>query len=147
MVARSADEPQIKWLMDLHGLVDALSSGKNAIATLADAIKSGELKVIGPAGPELQNAFPELWDDFAEMRTRKYAKPQKADHELAAHLQQMYKAPILGGIPSYDQFLAMAMCARFKCRLITSGKAFKRSLDICKNASIAKDTVATLADL
>ena len=147
MGAKKAAQPQTKWLMDLHGLFDALSGGSNAQAALKDAIESGELKVIRSAGSELLDAFPELWDIFTEIGGRKYEKPTKADHELASHLQQMYDAPILGGIPTYEQFLAVAMCARLKCRLVTGGKAHKRSVDIAKKSPVSKGLVATIADL
>ena len=147
MGGKKDSRPPIKWLMDLHGLKDAMSGGGNAHAVVADAIESGEMKVIRKAGDELKAAYPELWDAFTSITGRKYEKPTKADHELAAHLQQMHDAPILGGIPTYDQFLAMAMCARLECRLLTSGKAHKRSIEIAKSASISKQTIATLADI
>lgn len=147
MPASGANQPQVKWLTDLHGLVDGLSTGNNAKIALLDAIKSGEMKVIGSAGPELQAAYPDLWPDFANVVGRKYVRPIKADHDLASHLQQMHKGPIIGGIPSYDQFLAVAMCARLKCRLVTAGKAHKRAKAICKNSPIDEAVVATLSDV
>lgn len=147
MAAKNSSKPPVKWLMDLHGLVDALSGGGNAVAAVTDAIESGEMKVIRSAGSELQAAYPELWDDFTDIGGRKYEKPTKADHELASHLQQMYDKPILGGIPTYEHFLAIAMCARLKCRLVTSGKAHKRSLDIAKKTTGSVNVVATIADV
>lgn len=147
MAKKEPSKPQVKWLIDLHGLVDALSGGRNAIATVSDAIESGEMKVIRSVGNELQAAYPELWGEFTTIGGRKYEKPSKADYELASHLQQMYDKPILGGIPTYEHFLAIAMCARLKCRLVTSGKAHKRSLDIANKTTGSADVVATMADV
>lgn len=147
MAVKNSSKPQVKWLMDLHGLVDALSGGSNAVATVTDAIESGQMKVIRTVGTELQAAYPELWDEFNEIGGRKYEKPTKADHELASHMQQMYDKPILGGIPTYEQFLAIAMCARLKCKLVTSGKAHKRSLDIANKTTGSTNVIATIADV
>lgn len=147
MGAKNASKPQVKWLIDLHGLVDALSGGSNSIAAIADAIESGEMKVIRSAGPELKATYPELWHAFSDIGGRKYEKSTKIDHELASHMQQMYDRPILGGIPTYDHFLAIAMCARLKCRLVTSDKAHKRSLDIATKTTGSANVVATLADV
>lgn len=143
----SDQEPHLQWLIDLHGLYEALSSRSNARARILDAIAAGEMKVIHSAGAELKDAYPELWDEFSKIKVRKYEKPIKKDHELASHLQQVFRASILGGIPTYDQFLSLAMCARLKTRLVTAGNAKKRSLSICRDTKTTLTTVASISDV
>lgn len=142
MHSRSDTSQQVVWLIDLHGLYDALSSRSNSKARVLDAIKAGEMKVIASAGQELKELYPELWDDFSDIKVRKYEKPSKFDHDLAAHLQEMYGSSIIGGIPTYDQFIAIAMAARLGANLVTAGKAKKRCDQILqKNPSIRINVV------
>ncbi|UOR15093.1 hypothetical protein [Qipengyuania aquimaris] len=147
MAKTARSKTTVKWLIDLRGILEAFAPGSNAKSRVIDAISNGEMKVVGSVAKELPAVDPDIWDEFAQIKGPKYAKPNKNDFELAAHLQQTHGAPLIGGMPTYEHFENIAICSRLKCRLVTSGKALSRSQSICKKTKVPQTVIATVSEV
>lgn len=99
MAAKSRSKPKPKWIIDLHGIKEALTSRSNARARVIDAIQSGEMLVMRSVQTELCAAYPDIWQDFVAIRGKKYQDTPMAVYDAAGQLQGMHGSSLLGGIP------------------------------------------------
>ncbi len=144
-LSKSGLTPQ--WVIDLHGIKEALTTRSNVRARIIDAIESGEMLVMRSVQEELRAAFPDLWTDFAEIKPKKYVDTPLAVYTAAVQLQEMHGSSVLGGIPSFSHFEAVALARSKKCKLISAGKALSECKDIAKKCGIPNSDVAGVSDV
>ena len=112
MAAKSKSKPKPKWVIDLHGIKDALTSRSNAKARVIDAIQSGEMVVMRSVQTELAAAFPEIWSEFVAIKPKTYQDTAILVYDAAAQLQGMHGSSLLSGMPDFEHFEAVARRVR-----------------------------------
>jgi len=148
MAAQSKGKPTPKWVIDLHGIKEALTTRSNAIkARIRDAIQSGEMLVMRSVQTDLKNAFPELWKEFTSIKPRTYVDTGMAGYAAATALQEMHGSGVLGGIPSFTHFEAITVARANKCTLISAGKALTHCKGIAKGCGIPSGQVAGIENV
>ena len=138
-------KPKPKWVIDLHGIKEALTSRSNAKARIIDAIKSGEMVVMRSVQEELCAAFPEIWPDFVMIKPKKYQDTPMAVYDAAGQLQGMHGSSLLGGIPDFAHFEAVALARSMKCKLISAGKALTHCKSIARKCGIPAADIAEIS--
>ena len=148
MAARSKSNPTPQWVIDLHGIKEALTTRSNAVrARIRDAIQSGEMLVMRSVQEELKNAYPELWKEFVTIKPRHYVDTGMAGHAAATALQEMHGSGVLGGIPSFAHFEAVIVARSNKCRLVSAGKALDHCLSIANKCGLPTGGIAKITDV
>ena len=146
-MAAASKKPPPEWLIDLHGMRDALTTGSKAQARVIAAIESGEMLILRSVSDELKAAFPELWADFTAIKPKKYFTPTVATYAVASQLQQTHGSPMLGGMPDYAHFEAVAAARSLKCKLVTGGNAFTHCHNIASKCGIPVSHVVRIKDV
>jgi hypothetical protein len=142
MVAQAKSKPTPEWVIDLHGIKEALTTRSNAIkARIRDAIQAGEMLVMRSVQDELKNAYPTLWKEFVTIKPRKYVDTGLAGYAAATALQEMHGSGVLGGLPSFAHFEAVTVAQSHKCKLISAGKALNHCKNIAKGCGIPSGCV------
>jgi hypothetical protein len=145
MAANSKSKPKPKWLIDLHGIKEALTSRSNAKARVIDAIRSGEMLVIRSVQTELCAAFPDIWPDFVEIKPKTYQDTAIPIYNAAGQLQGMHGSSLLGGMPDFAHFEAVALARSLDCKLISAGKALGHCQDIASKCGIPVNDIASIS--
>ena len=137
-----------QYLIDLHGLREALNSKSNEIRnSFIDALNSGELKVIRSASNELKDIDEKAYKDFQNVKeVNPYVTPTAADAALQSSLMSRNGTNIFGAAPPPDRFLALAICIREKLILLSAGKALKECRKITKDCSMSMPNILSLAE-
>lgn len=142
MAASTKSKPHPKWVIDLHGIKEALTSRSNAKARVIDAIQSGEMVVMRSVQGELAAAYPDIWPDFAAIKPKRYQDTPMAVYDAAGQLQGMHGSSLLGGIPGFAHFEAVALSRSLQCKLVSAGKALSDCKSIANKCGIpSKDIV------
>ena len=136
MTAVRKSAPAPKWVIDLHGIKEALTTLSNARARIIDAIQSGEMVIMRSVSVELRDAYPELWPDFVAIKPKKYVGTTVTLDAIAGQLQEAHGSSILGGIPPFEHFQAVAVSRAQSCTLVSAGKGLKHCKDICGKCGI-----------
>lgn len=144
---KAAAKPAPKWIIDLHGVLDALSSGAATKSKVVDAIKSGEMLVMRSVQADLKNAFPDAWEEFADIKGKKYVDTTVAITSVAAQMQEAHGSSILGGVPSFAHFEAVALARSQKCKLVSAKKGLSDCQSIAKSNGLPKSDIIKIKDI
>lgn len=146
MAAPTPSKSKPKWLIDLHGIREMLTTRSNASrANVIEAIQSGEMLIMRSVSDELKAAFPTLWDDFNLIKPRKYFTVTMKIYATASSMQAAHGTSLLGGMPDFAHFEAVAAARSQKCKLISGGKALGHCQDIAAKCGIPAGEVASIA--
>lgn len=137
MAAQPKSKPQPKWIIDLHGIKDALTTRSNAKAQILDAIQSGEMLVMRSVQDELKNLYGHLWADFVAIKGKKYVDTTVAVSAVAAQLQEAHGSSLLGGVPSFAHFEAVALARTKKLKLVSAGKGLSDCKQIASKCGLS----------
>lgn len=123
-------EIQPKYLFDLYGVMEVLSSGSNqALSSFADGLMSGAIKIMSAVSHELKDMDGSLYAKFQELKSgRVYQSTTPAHSALQATLMDRFGAGLFGGCPSAEHFESVAICKLEKLELVTGAK----KLSSCK---------------
>ena len=145
MAAKPRSKPKPKWVIDLHGIKEALTSRSNARARVIDAIQSGEMVVMRSVQTELCAAYPDIWPDFVAIKPKTYQDTPIPIYDAAGQLQGMHGSSLLGGIPDFAHFEAVALARSLRCKLISAGKALSHCKDIAGKCGIPAADIAGIS--
>ncbi|WP_233151021.1 hypothetical protein [Sphingomonas mollis] len=145
MAAASSSAVTPKWVIDLHGIKDALTTTSNSAKNrVISAIQSGEMLIVRSVSNDLNNLYPHLWAAFTAIQPRKYVPTTVASNQSATLLQEQHGSGILGGLPLFEHFEAVAVARDKKCRLVSAGKALKSCKQIAKGCGIPDGDVTDI---
>jgi hypothetical protein len=144
MAAQPKSKPQPKWIIDLHGIKEALTTRSNAKAHILDAIESGEMLVMRSVQNELKDLYSHLWPDFVAIKTKKYIDTTLAVSAVAGQLQQAHGSSVLGGVPSFAHFEAVALARTQKLKLVSAAKGLSNCKQIASKCGLP---VADIVDI
>ncbi len=96
---------------------------------------------------ELKAAYPSLWPSFVTITPKKYLDTPVAVYASAGQLQETHGSSVLGGIPDFAHFEAVALARAKKCQLITAGKALGECKSIATKGGIPNGSVGTITDV
>lgn len=147
MAASTTSKLSPKWIIDLHGIKEALTTRSNAKALILDAIQSGEMLVMRSVQVELQAAYPQLWASFVAIKPKKYVDTTVAVSAVAAQLQENHGSSLLGGVPSFAHFEAVALARSKKCKLVTAAKALTECKKIANKCGLPAADIVAIGDL
>lgn len=148
MAAASTGAVTPKWVIDLHGLKDALTTTSNsAKAAVIEAIRRGEMLIMKSVSTELKDLYPQLWPLLMAITPRTYIKTTVANHASATALQELHGSGVLGGLPMFAHFESVAVARSKGCKLVSAGKALKECREITKGCGISKSEVIEISDL
>ncbi len=146
MAAVPKNKAKPKWVIDLHGIREALTTRSNASKTrVIEAIESGEMLIMRSVSDELRAAFPGLWADFNAIKPKKYFTSTMAVYAAAGTLQAAHGTTLLGGMPDFAHFEAVAAARNLKCKLVSGGKALGHCNDIAIKCGIPVGDVTGIA--
>lgn len=141
---KSASGP--KWIIDLHGIKEALTTRANAKTRIIDAIRSGEIWVMRSVQDQLK-IFEHLWPQFAAIKPKKYVDTPYSVAATAASMQEANGSSLLGGVPSFAHFEALALARSKRCKLITAGKGMSDCQDIAKKCGLPQADIVSIGDV
>lgn len=145
MAKSGTSKPTVKWVIDTHGILAALRSKKNSVkAAIIDAIECGEMQLMKNVSKELSESYPAEYEDFKNIKNKKYVQISVATKETSAVLMQSYGSSIWGSIPTKDNFQSLATALKAGCKLVTSGKSYANCGAIVKKCKLPD--CAVLAD-
>ena len=148
MAAGGSKKVKPKWVIDLHGVREMLTTTINSTKVAAiDAITSGEMVILRTAGDELKKLYPDLWPQFNAIKPKKYIVASVAALSTSAQLMESYGASLLGGSPSAKHFEAIAVARLERCTLISSGKGLNDCIKIAKKCGLKNNCVSDLSSL
>lgn len=148
MPAASSGATTPKWVIDLHGLKEALTTTSNSAKTaVIEAIRGGEMLIMRSASTELKDLYPHLWPLLKAITPKTYVKTTLADHASATALQELHGSGVLGGLPMFSHFEAVAVARSNGCKLVSAGKALKECGQIAKGSGIPKSDVTGISNL
>jgi len=135
-----------KWVIDLHGIKEALTTTSNSAKTrVIDAIRAGEMLVMRSIQGELKELYPALWPLFVAIKPKKYLNTTVANFASAAALQEMHGSGVLGGLPTFAHFEAVAVARDCRCKLVSAGKALKECKQIAKGCGIPNSDITDIS--
>lgn len=145
MAAASSSAVSPKWVIDLYGIKDALTTTSNsARARVINAIQSGEMLVLRSVSDELKNLYPHLWSAFNAIKPKKYVPISVANSQSATLLQEQHSPGLFGGLPLFEHFEAVAVARFKKCKLVSAGKGLKNCRQIAKGCGIPPTDVTDI---
>lgn len=145
MPAASTSAVTPKWVIDLHGIKDALTTTSNsAKARVFDAIRKGEMLIMRSVSGELKDLYPHLWASFAAVTPKKYVPTTVAHHKSATALQELHGSGVFGGLPLFAHFEAVTVARSKGCKLVSAGKALKDCKQIAKGCGIPASGVVDI---
>jgi hypothetical protein len=143
-----ATPPAAAMAIDTHGMIAALTTKQNSVrVAVIDAIESGTMMVLKPVSDEMKKLRPDLWDDFKDIKNKKYLHVSVKAVLAATMLSEQYGASILGSIPSGEHFEAVAAARTHGCKLVSSGKALGHCTDIAKKCGLPPDSVVAITSV
>jgi hypothetical protein len=146
MAASSNGGAAPKWVIDLHGIKETLTTRSNTKSQIIDAIQKGEIVIMRSVQSELSAVYPDLWDDFVGIKPKKYIDTPMAAHALAAQLQELHGTSVLGGIPDFTKFEAIALAHSKKLKIISGGKALTDCKAIVSKCGLQSGGIIGVAD-
>lgn len=147
MAAKGGQQPQPKWLIDTHGMREALTTSSNSVrVAVIEAIENGEMLILKRVSEELSGLYPELWEDFKDIRKGRYVQITIAAINAASTSAETYGAPLIGSIPGKEHFQAVACACMKKCTLVTAGKAYENAKTILKKCKLSPDAAVSVSD-
>jgi hypothetical protein len=147
MAASSESKPTPASIIDLHGIREALTTRSNAKTRIIDALQSGDMLVMRSVQHELKALYPTLWADFVDIKPKKYVDSTVAVSALAAHLQEVHGTSLLGGVPDFAHFEAVALARSLKCKLVTAGKALANCKSIASKCGLPKSGIMSISEV
>lgn len=145
MAVTSSSVVTPKWVIDLHGIKEALTTTSNSAKNrVISAIQRGEMLIMRSVSDELKDLYPHLWAAFTAIKPRKYVPTTVANNQAATLLQEQHGSGILGGLPLFEHFEAVAVARGKKCKLVSAGKALKNCKQIAKGCGIPSDEVTDI---
>lgn len=148
MAAASTGAATPKWVIDLHGMRDALTSTSNSSKkAVIDAIRRGEMLIMKSVSAELKDLYPHLWPLLKAITPKTYIKTMVANYASATALQELHGSGVLGGLPMFARFEAVAVARSKGCKLVSADKALKDCKEIAKGCGIPKSDVIGISDL
>jgi hypothetical protein len=148
MAAASSSAVSPKWVIDLHGIKEALTTTSNSAKNrIISAIQSGEMLIMRSVSNELKDLYPSLWTAFTAIQPRKYVPTTVANNQAATLLQEQHGTGVLGGLPLFEHFEAVAVARSKKCKLVSAGKALKNCKQIAKGCGIPSGDVTDISDV
>ncbi len=148
MAVASGSAVTPKWVIDLHGIKEALTTTSNSAKhRVISAIQSGEMLVMRSVSNELKEMYPDLWPAFSAIQPRKYVPTSVANNYSATLLQEQHGSGVFGGLPLFQHFEAVAVARSKNCKLVSAGKALKNCKQIAKRCGIAEGEVANIDDV
>jgi hypothetical protein len=130
--------PTVKWVIDTHGMLAALRSRTNSSkVAIIDAIECGEMQLLKGVSKELCELYPDEYEDFKQIKNKKYMQITVPTMEAAGVLMQRYGSSIWGSIPGKEHFHSLAAAMKAGCKLVTSGKAHSNCNSIVKRCNLA----------
>ena len=145
MPAASASAVTPKWVIDLHGIKDALTTTSNSAKTrVLDAIRSGEMLILRSVSGELKELYPHLWSAFTAIMPKKYVPTTVANHKSATALQELHGSGVFGGLPLFAHFEAVTVARSKGCKLVSAGKGLKNCRQIAKGCGIPASDVTDI---
>lgn len=141
------DTPPVKpeWLIDLHGIKEALTTRSNARARIIDAIQNGEMLIVRSVQIELKDVYPDLWQDFVAIKPKKYIDIPVSVQAAATQLQEIHGAPLLGGVPHFCHFESVALANAKGMKVISAGKGLADCQRIAKKCGLTKDIAQSIS--
>lgn len=135
-----------KWVIDLHGMKEALTTKKNSVrSAIVDAIECGDMHILRHVSPELKELYPGVYADFQQIKNKKYVTVSVAAGAAAAIMMESSGANPLGGMPLVDRFEALAAARTTGCCLVSAGKAHSDCVTIARQNSLPSSCVADAA--
>ncbi|MBN8197861.1 hypothetical protein [Thalassospira povalilytica] len=120
-----------KWLIDTHGIHEALTTRKNSIKdAVISAIEDGSMLVTKKTSKEIKEMYPELYNEFKDIKNKKYLTLQHSHVANATVMMQGYGSNIIGGIPSVDCFELLSSGKIENLTCVTSGKSLNHCIKI-----------------
>jgi hypothetical protein len=141
MAATTKTSPAPKWVIDLHGINEALTTLSNSKARIIDAIQSGEMLIMRSVQSELKALYPKLWNDFVAIKPRKYLNTTIAVSVTAGQMQGAHGSSILGGIPAFAHFEAVAVARANGCKLVSAGKGLSNCRSIAARCNLPPNDI------
>jgi hypothetical protein len=146
MAAPSKSAPTPRWIIDLHGMKEALTTRSNAKARIIDALTSGEMWVVRSVQDDLK-IYESLWPDFAAIKRKKYVDAPPSVAAMAAAMQEANGSSLLGSVPSFAHFEAIALARSKKCKLVTAGKALTDCHSIAGKCGLPASDIVGISDV
>jgi hypothetical protein len=141
-----APKPLPKWVIDTHGMVDALTTTQNSARdAVFTAIASGEMLILKSVSDEISKLYDHLWDDFKTLTGKKYLHVTVAMVQTATTLSEVYGASPLGSMPSGAHFEAVSAARSKGCTLVSAGKALTHCSDIAKKCGLPPNSVVPIS--
>lgn len=141
-----APHPGPKWVIDLHGMREALATTKNSIkVAVVDAIENGDMHIFRNVSDDLKDLYPDLYDQFKTIKNKKYLKVSVAAAAAASSIAENYGASLLGSIPTMEHFEAVAAALKEGAILVSAGKALSDCTNIVKKCDLDTGAVIGLA--
>ena len=148
MAPASSSAVTPKWVIDLNGIREALTTTSNSAKNrVVSAIQSGEMLIMRSVSNQLKDLYPHLWAAFTAIQPRKYVSTSVANHQSATLLQEQHGSGILGGLPLFEHFEAVAVARGKKCKLVSAGKALKNCQKIAKGCGIPDGDVMDITGI
>lgn len=145
-MAGSEKAPQAQWLIDTHGVIEALTTKSNSLRdAVIGAIEGGEMLILKRVSDEISASYPELWDDFKAIKKRKYVQITVPVIMTASTMAETYGSSLLGGVPTKEHFQAVACARREKCTLVSSAKALSDCQSIAKKCGLPGTSVVSVS--
>jgi hypothetical protein len=127
---------------------EALTTSSNsARAAVIDAIQSGEMLIVRSVSDDIKNLYPPLWDHFKAIKPRKYAHSTGATIDAATHLMERYGSSLLGSVPTFETFEALAIARLKKCKLVSGGKAQADCKKIASKCGLPSGSVVGITSI
>jgi hypothetical protein len=124
---------------------DALATTKNSIkAAVIDAIESGEMHIFRNVSDEMKDLYPDLYEQFKSIKSRKYLKISVAATAAASSIAEDYGASLLGSIPTIESFENIAAVLQAGAALVSSGKAYSDCASIVKKCGLDSNCVVPI---
>jgi hypothetical protein len=145
--AKTKPKQSAQWVIDTRGVIEALTTSKNSVrAAIIDAIQNGSMLILKPASHELKEAFPDIYEQFQDIKPKKYLSLTVPMLAAAAALTEAYgPGRLLGSFPSSAHFEAVAATRLVSCTLVTSGKSLTHCSAIAKKCGLPATSVQTLS--
>lgn len=141
-MAAVSSAPEPKWVIDLHGMKEALTTRVNsARVAVIEAIQNGEMLILKSVSKDLKSLYPHLWDDFKAIAPKKYLATTVATIGVATQLMESYGSSLIGSIPTFEHFEALASARLKKCKLVSAGKALSHCNGISKKCGLPTGNV------
>jgi hypothetical protein len=128
-----SDSSRHEWIIDLHGLREAIRGSSNSVIAALDA---GTMTVRAGVVKQLQDIAPDEYSKFQSLvGRRRYLRPTLADFRRSQVLLEMYGATVFGP-PDVHFFEVIAICLNRELKVVSTGKAYDTYRKILKKCGL-----------